>query len=147
MGISLTRLNFKVQWLTIFVIVGITIAFSACGSSVNSNEEADDEVSEDSQIPYLMVVNQNTDSYPITAVRLVNYEFNSLEIDVGDSQTFTLDDGMPGGYSDINIIVSYRRAGNQYSMNIEKDFTDGETTTVRMKGCISAEGCGGLYLE
>jgi len=94
-----------------------------------------------------MVVNQNTDSYPITAVRLVNYEFNSLEIDVGDSQTFTLDDGMPGGYSDINIIVSYRRAGNQYSMNIEKDFTDGETTTVRMKGCISAEGCGGLYLE
>lgn len=95
----------------------------------------------------MKVTNQNTDSYPIIAVRLVNYEFKNLEIDVNDSQTFTLYDGMPAGYSDINIIVSYRRAGNQYSMNIEKDFTDGDTTTVRMKGCISAEGCGGVNLE
>ncbi|PKD43767.1 hypothetical protein [Rhodohalobacter barkolensis] len=147
MDISLTHVNFKVQWRTIFIIVGLFIALTACESSVNSNEDTEEEISEESQIPYLKVVNQNTDSYPITGVRLVNYEFNNLEIDVGDSQKFTLDDGMPGGYSDINIIVNYRRAGRSFSLNIEKNFNDGDTTTVRMKGCISAEGCAGVYLE
>lgn len=143
----MTHLNFSVKWQSIFVILGLFIAFTACKSSVNSNEDPEEEISEESQIPYLKVVNQNTDSYPITGVRLINYEFNNLEIGVSEAQKFTLDDGMPGGYSDINIIVNYRRAGSSFSLNIKKDFIDGDTTTVRMKGCISAEGCSGLFLE
>jgi len=148
MGTNLTILNFKGLWLNILFILGLLTAFTACESSVNSNEDdVDEEIVEEPQFPFLKVLNQNTDGYPITAVRLVNYEFNNLEIDEGDTQTFTLDDGMPGGYDNINVIVNYRRANRPFSLNIDKDFVDGDTTIVRMKGCISAEGCDSLELE
>ena len=65
----------------IFVIV---LAFTACSSG-------------DDEVPSLKVVNQSADNKVITTVRLVGYEFVNLNIGIGDSQTFTLGEGMPGG--------------------------------------------------
>lgn len=97
--------------------------------------------------PSLLIKNESTDHWPIKAVEMVGYTFNLLEIDKGESQTFTLDNGMPGGYSDINLIVRYGPTGAIWYASKKVDFSDGQVTTVSMKGCRSSEGCPGIYLE
>ncbi|MCH7658495.1 MAG: hypothetical protein IIB05_09300 [Bacteroidetes bacterium] len=92
-------------------------------------------------------MNQNNDSRSITSVSLVGYEFTNLSIAIGNSQTFTLDKGMPGGYSDINIIVSHKYSAWSGSVSTKVNFVDGDTTTITFKGCITFEGCEGFYLE
>jgi hypothetical protein len=131
-------LNLKLG--TIFVIFSMLLAVAGC----NKNDDDSDE----EEYPFLMVVNQTNDSNSraITSLELVGYEFNNLNITEGNSQTFNLDSGMPGGYEDVNINV--RLSGPQIVLrNIEVDFNKGETTTITMKGCISSEGCNGFYLE
>jgi len=140
-----THSKSKVQWWTIVAIFGIIITFTAC------NKDDDDMVVEppppEEEYPALKVVNQNTDDRVITAVKLVGYEFYTLNIESSDSQTFILEDGMPGGYDDINVTVNYKRGNSTGSKSIQVNFTDGDTTTVTLKGCISFEGCNGFYLE
>ena len=99
------------------------------------------------EYPSLKVVNQNNDSRSITSVSLVGYEFTNLSIAIGDSQTFTLDKGMPGGYIDINITVSHKYSAWSGSVSTKVNFNDGETTTITLKGCLAFEGCQGFYLE
>ena len=124
----------KVQWITILAILGLFFFVTSCSSD-------DDAVLH----PVLEVVNQTNDVSSrtlITAVSLVGYDFNSLSLAKDDSQTFLLDNGMTGGYADININVLLSGVNKRIKVN----FKNGETTTVTMKGCISAEGCGGFYL-
>ena len=97
--------------------------------------------------PSLQVMNEVTDSRSITAVKLVGYDFINLNISAGASQTFTLDKGMSGGYTDINVKVYFTHGTGSSSTTIIVDFSDGETTTIKLKGCISFEGCQGIYLE
>jgi hypothetical protein len=97
--------------------------------------------------PSLRVANQNTDDRTITAVRFVGYDFNNLKIEIGDSQTFILDQGMPGGYENINVVVHYARTVQSGSANILVNFKNDVTETVTLKGCISFSGCQGFYLE
>jgi len=52
---------------------------------------------------------------------------------------------MPGGYSDINITVSYGTPSGSVSTKV--NFNNGENTTITFKGCITFEGCNGFYLE
>ena len=139
--LSLTHSKSKVQWWAIFAILGIVIAFTAC------DKDKDDDGVVVEEHPFLNVVNQNNDSRSITSVRLVGYEFNNLSIAIGDSQTFTLDKGMPGGYSDINITVSHKYSAWSGSVSTKVNFNDGETTTITLKGCLTFEGCQGFYLE
>lgn len=133
--------KFKAQWWAIFAIFGIVLTFTAC--------DEDDECPSPSpeEYPSLKVVNQNNDSRIITAVKLVGYEFENLSIPIGDSQIFTLDDGMPGGYEDLNITVSHKYSAWSGSESIKVNFNDGETTTITLKGCLTFEGCDGFYLE
>lgn len=130
----------KVQWWTIFAIFGIVFAFTACEKDKKDNDGPEEH-------PSLKVVNQNNDSRSITSVSLVGYEFTNLSIAIGNSQTFTLDKGMPGGYSDINIIVSHKYSAWSGSVSTKVNFVDGDTTTITFKGCITFEGCEGFYLE
>ncbi len=88
--------------------------------------------------PSLKVVNQY-ESRLIKSVSLVGYEFNNLLITAGNSQTFALDGGMPGGYSNININVSYGSGSVTRQINSQFNFEDGETTTITLKGS-SGEG-------
>ena len=122
----------------LLIISVILLTFTAC------NKDDDNIIVE--KYPSLEVATQN--KWIITSVRLVGYEFANLNIAIDDSQTFTLDKGMPGGYDDININVGFKYGGypTRYS-SAEVNFNDGETTTITLKGCIAAEGCQGFYLE
>ena len=96
-------------------------------------------------------MNQSTDdSYgAIISVTLVGYDFTSLSVNKGDSQIFNLDRGMPAGYENINVEVSFPRiaTGRIRFRSIVVNFNDGDTTTITMKGCISGTGCSDIYLE
>ena len=116
----------KYMRYAIFVIV---LAFTACGSG------------DDDEVPSLKVVNQSTNNKVITTVRLVGYEFLNLNIGIGDSQTFTLSEGMSGGYTNINTSVIYSCGGRSWSKSIELNFSNGETTTITVDKCTSVDGC------
>ena len=102
----------------VFVIFILVIAISACDTGQQSP-----------QYPSLKVVNQYSGK-SINSVALVGYDFENLLITSGSSQTFTLDGGMPGGYTGINIIVSYGFP----SVSNKFDFSDGKVTTITLYG-------------
>jgi len=88
--------------------------------------------------PSMKIVNKY-DTRTITSVTLVGYEFKSLSIGFDSSQTFLLDKGMPGGYSNINISVSYHSGSATWYVSNNFDFNDDKTTTITLKGS-NAEG-------
>ena len=122
------------------------ISFTSC----NKDCECDDAPPiVEEQYPFLRLVNENTNDAIVTSVRLLGYEFENLNIDVGESQMFTLENGMPGGYDDINVIVGWKRSAWQSgSVNAAFDFGNGDITTITFEGCISFGECvNGFYLE
>jgi len=139
--LNLKHSKSKIKWWAIFAIFGIVLAFTAC----DKDNDCDCDSDSVEQYPSLKVVNQNSDNTSITSVSLVGYEFNNLLITIGNSQTFSLDKGMSGGYSNINIKVTYGTPSG--SINTNANFTKGAITTITLKGCISYEGCTGYYLE
>lgn len=100
--------------LAILIIFGIN--FTTCDNGDNN------------KYPSLKVVNQYQ-GRSILSVRLVGYEFNNLLISPGNSQTFTLMQGMPGGYNNINVTVNYGG-----SISNKFNFNNGKTTTITLKG-------------
>ena len=136
----------KILSIPILAILGIALTFTACDKG---NDPVPDVVPDPViEYPSLRIVNDSRNYIAITSVTLLGYEFTTLDIANGSSQTFTLDKGMSGGYEDINVIVGYRRyTSNGGHPNIKVDFYDGEITTITVKGCSGAEGCPGIYLE
>ena len=118
--LDLTFSNSKILWWTNCVVFFCMIfIFTACKKET---------------YPSLEVVNRNG-TYTITSARLVGYEFNNLRINVGESQKFILENGMPGGYSDINITVSYGIPGMvSWSSSTKVNFDKGKTTIVTLIG-------------
>ena len=115
-------MKFRIKnFLAIFAFCCIIVAFTACDNS-----------SEEDLFPSLKVVNQHTTD-SITSVGLVGYNFNSLNIDRNQSQTFTLKNGMPAGNNNININVKYG-SSTVTLVSTKVNFTDGTTTTVTLKG-------------
>jgi len=94
----------------LLIISVILLTFTAC------NKDDDNIIVE--KYPSLEVATQN--KWIITSVRLVGYEFANLNIAIDDSQTFTLDKGMPGGYDDININVGFKYGGIQRGIAVQK---------------------------
>jgi len=140
----MTHSKSKAQWWAILAIFSMVLAFSSCEKDCDCPEDEPEEY------PFLKVVNQLNDSWrSITGVSLIGYEFNNLNIEpYGDSQTFVLDEGLSGGYEDINVTVRYiRYSGVGASASIKVNFNKGETTTITLTGCSGAEGCPGIYLE
>ena len=136
--------NYIINIKLIFVLLSIALSFTAC------KKDDDIDLNNIKQFPCLKVENQLTDYWrSIERVSLVGYEFDNLNISPnGDSQTFTLNAGMPGGFEDINIEVVYIRYSGVFgTASIEVDFEIGQTTTITLTGCSGAEGCPGIYLE
>ena len=81
--------------------------------------------------PSLKVVNPPVSGYAraITSVVLVGYEFLNLNITPGNSQTFILKNGMPGGYNNINVTVGYY----PYFISNKFNFSNGKTTTITLR--------------
>lgn len=121
------------------ILFGLSLNFTSCEKE---NHEA--------TYPTLQVINDLGDDWrSITVVSLVGYTFDNLDIrPFGESQSFILDKGMPGGYENINVTVRYiRYRGVDASRSLKIDFSDSQTTSIKLTGCDSAEGCPGIYLE
>lgn len=128
-------------------IIGILLTISSCGLNEEMIEPID-PMQPVETYPSLKVVNETRNEFSIASVNLLGYEFSNLDIVNGSSQTFALDKGMSGGYSDINIIVGYRiYTRNGGHPTIKVDFKKGETSTITLKGCSGKEGCPGIYIE
>ena len=111
----------------ILVLVFACLLFASCKDNQNNSPT----------YPKLQVKNAcngTSDGFAITAVELVNYSFTPLDIKVGESRTFTLDKGMPGGYDDVLVVVHYGPSGAIRKYQIRKDFNDGEITVVKIVG-------------
>ena len=69
----------------------------------------------------------------ISEVTLDGYEFKNIAIDVGESEVFHLDEGMPSGYEDIEVIVrGPYGAAKRLAANLVVDFRKGATTKIRL---------------
>lgn len=131
------------QWWTLLALFGIILTFTNC----SKQNDIEDEIE---KFPSLKIANAVTDGRYISSVKMVNYQFSNLNITSGNSQTFSLENGMPAGLSDINVIVTYRRtaAGTpSNSLNKDVNFENGNTKTLTLSGCLSYEGCKGYKLD
>ena len=116
-----TKKGEKMKHLRKFCIVLLTagIIFGSC----NKNEKH----------PSLRVVNGLSGS-TITSISLVGYEFKTLSISSGQSQTFTLDKGMSAGNDNIYISVTYNFGGYSPSRTISNkfNFKNGAITSIKL---------------
>ena len=120
----------KKVFLCCICIVLMSVFYSCSNNedNENSNLQNTEAVNTEKNYPLLKVVN-NYSQY-IRSVSLVGYSFESLAIGYGDSQTFHLTNGMPGGYENINVKVW---DGMHVASNYKFTFADWETTIVYFK--------------
>ena len=134
--ISYDKIIFEEEIMKKILILIISCLFLVVGCK----KTTDDAVSNSSSVAYpkLKVVNdmRNTGVY-IWKVELVNYKFEPLEILGGESQTFSLENGMPA--ENENIYIRVYHSQNTSGISIKKNFTDGETTVVRLYGANSVD--------
>jgi len=142
-SLKLNNSTSLMKWLVLFSVFGLTITFSNCKKDCDCPDTEEN-------YPSLKVTNDLEDDWrSITAVSLIGYTFDNLDIEpFGDFQTFILDEGLSGGYENINVTVTYiRYSGVSASRSLKVNFFDGETTSITLTGCDGAEGCPGIYLE
>ena len=112
------------------MILVLAVTMFSCSSDDDGNS-----------YPSLRVVNDICENAnkDIEYVELLNYNFETLNIPSGGEQTFALDNGMPGGLENIQVMVHLSGAQiiNRY---IDVDFVNGETVTITSTG-----GCGNSY--
>jgi hypothetical protein len=108
-----------------------------------------DDIDSGINYPSIRLVNEieYDEDRAIVYVGLVGYEFEILNILPGSSQTLRLENGMPGGYDNINVRI--RLSGPQTVIrDVSVDFEDGETSTILFGGCVaSAPECNGYTVE
>ena len=104
-------------------------------------EEEDDYHVDPEPVTSLTISNQN-DIISIRTVSLVGYEFEDIKIDYGSSRTFTLDNGINGGYDNVNVNVRFYCGARYWTVSVSKDFIQNENTTVTLVDCF-ANGQGG----
>ena len=107
------------------MILVLAVTMFSCSSDDDGNS-----------YPSLRVVNDICENAnkDIESVRLLNYDFELLNIPSGGEQTFALDNGMPGGLE--NIQVKVHLSGAQIiNLYTDVDFVNGETVTITATGC------------
>ena len=110
----------------LFAIIAFFIAFGACNNPTESTEPPKLEVANDLQ--------ECTTASPkpiIDSVLLVGYELENITIEINESMTFTLADGMPAGLEDIQVTVK-GFFGQRFTETIDVDFIKGKTTRIRL---------------
>ena len=120
----------------LFYLMIVCLFFVACNNNTNTTTETGNNTDKNAvSYPYLNVENAiSGTSSVVMAVSLVNYDFTPLGIKGGQSQTFVLDRGMPGGYDNILISITFGVPGQaQRYYRIYKSFQNGTTTIVRIK--------------
>ena len=99
--------------------------------------------------PTTLTINNQNDIISVRKVSLVGYEFEDIEIDFGEMRSFTLDDGLNGGWNGVNINVRYYCGARHWTESISKNFTEGENTTVTIVDCFpnGQGGCQEVCLQ
>ena len=119
------------------LIIGILL-FASCS---NSSDVSNLGSSNSEPYPKLQIVNdEHQDNisgpkYYIDKVSLVNYVFEPLYLSDGESQTFILDKGMPAGYDDILVAISWVPNASGYVSYTRKkkvSFKKGKTAVVKL---------------
>ena len=83
-----------------------------------------------------LTINNQNDVISIREVSLVGYEFEDIKIDYGQARTFTLDNGINGGLTGVNINVKFYCGARNWNGSVSKDFTEGENTTITVVDCF-----------
>lgn len=119
-GLNLFEVHMKKIWcISILILLMLSLLFLGCTQQSNKTE-----------YPKLKVVNNNP-TYSVLQVKLVGYEFNDLNIEKGTSKTFELNNGISGGYENVNVTVIYGLPQMaQWRVSKNCNFFDGQTTTV-----------------
>ena len=130
-------------------ILFLILCFSIIGCSHNpdTNNSTDStgsttttETPEDTKdnFPKLQIINKG--QITILKVVLEGYEFSDLNVKQNQSIILDLDNGMPGGYKDVQVSIRYRpyKVTNSPIPPIltKLDFADGEITTLTIKSNI-----------
>ena len=126
----------RLRFVVLAVVPFVWILIAGCDVGVPpANQETNQETNLEAEPahPFLKVVNAIAESKYIKSVALVGYEFANLYITDGSSQVFSLDKGMPGGYTNINVVVRYGLTTTTWTVQNTFDFSDGITTTVTLK--------------
>ena len=92
--------------------------------------------------PTTLTISNQKDIINVTQVSLVGYDFDNISIGYGESRTFTLDNGINGGWNNVNVDIYHRCGSRGWSDSVSKDFTEGENTTITIIDCF-ANGQGG----
>ena len=98
-------------------------------------EDEDDYHVDPEPVTSLTISNQN-DVISIREVSLVGYDFEDIKIDFGASRTFTLDNGINGGYDGVNVNVKFYCGARNWNGSVSKDFVVGENTTITVVDCF-----------
>jgi PBP1b-binding outer membrane lipoprotein LpoB len=123
------------------------ILLTSCKSPTTTSASSDDD------IPSLKVSNkvecaQTTDVATIQLVNLLGYIFKPLAIEVGESVTFSLAEGMPSGLENITVqVIGMYGFSNGFTESLDVDFRKGETTKVRIVAPEYECGFKGVVLE
>ena len=132
---------------SIFIsIVFLLLCFSVIGCSHNpdTNNSTDSTTTTETpeettdNFPKLQIINKG--QITILKVVLEGYEFSDLNLKQNQSIILDLNNGMPGGYKDVQISIRYRpyKVSNSPIPPIltKLDFADGEITTLTIKSNI-----------
>ena len=109
----------------LFFILSFSIISCSNNSDINKTNETDN-------FPKLQIIN----NAQITVLKVVldGYEFSDLNLKQTQSIILDLNNGMPGGYKDVQVSVRYRpyRVTNSAIPPIltKLDFADGKITTL-----------------
>jgi hypothetical protein len=127
-------------------LIGLFVLISCGTEPTSSMTNSNDEIESSGQdFPKLRVSNSNhcSTNIKIKSISLVGYTFNDLSINDGESQSFSLSNGMNGGLTDINVNVSYQYGYNTWTNSLKVSFTYGIETHIVLKmsnGCGSRDG-------
>lgn len=109
---------------------------SSSSSSSTTTTETPEETKDN--FPKLQIINKG--QITILKVVLEGYEFSDLNLKQNQSVILDLNNGMPGGYKDVQISIRYRpyKVTNSPIPPIltKLNFADGEITTLTIKSNI-----------
>ena len=82
-----------------------------------------------------MTITNNKDGESITRVALVGYDFDNLNIRYGQSKTFRFNEGIQGGYNNVNVNFETDCFGVGYGISYSVVFLEGGNTTIKLNDC------------
>ena len=86
-----------------------------------------------------MTVSNNKVGESITRVALVGYDFDNLNIQYGHSKTFTFNEGIQGGYNNVNVNFETDCFGVGYGISYNVVFLEDANTTITLNDCPEPE--------